>query len=173
MAQAIAIIHHKGSTGWLDGLLDSIQTDYPIIISNHEGWCMDGIRKVFETTDYNEICILNESMIIKDNSIWDKIFKENEGKSVMLGVNYLMFFGKFRREKLPPFPEIHSKKDDVLLGELGWCGEYMKNDSYVEIQPMTDGYSVYEEKNGRNNMILENDYFKKYKGHWNLEMICD
>jgi len=38
---------------------------------------------------------------------------------------------------------------------------------------MTDGYSVYEEKNGRNNMILENDYCKKYKGHWNLEMICD
>jgi hypothetical protein len=173
VAQAIAIIHHIGSKGWLEDCLDSIDTPYPIIISNHrpEQWCLGAIQKIFETTDYDEICILNETMICKDNSVWDIIFKENEGKSVMLGREYLMFFGKYLRKHILPFPEVKSKVDDVLIGEDQWSKGYARLPiEHVGLQPLYDTYEVFEEKNGRNNMILENDYFKKYKGSWTLDM---
>lgn len=171
MKQAILILHHNGSRGWLEDCLDSIVTDYPIVISNHSGWCMTGIQKVFETTDYDELCILNETMICKDNSVWDIIFKENEGKSVMLGQGYLMFFGKYLRKHILPFPEVKTKRDDVLLGEDEWSKGYGRLPiEHVQLQPLYDT-NVFEEKNGRNNMVLENDFFKKYKGSWSLDMV--
>lgn len=171
MKQAILILHHKNSRGWLEDCLDSIETTYPIIISNHSGWCTPGIEKVFNETDYDEICILNETILCKDNSVWDIIFKENKGKSVMLGQEYLMFFGKYLREHILPFPEVNNKIDDVLIGEDQWSKGYARLPiEHVGIQPLYDTYQVFEEKNGRNNMILENDYFKKYKGSWNLDM---
>lgn len=171
--QAILILHHIGSKGWLEDCLDSIKTDYPIIVSNHPGelWCMGAIKRFFETTDYDEVCILNETMTCKDNSIWQIIFEEHKGKSVRLARDYLMFFGKWQREHILPFPEVHSKRDDVLLGEDVWCRGYSALPiEHIDIQPLYDTYQVFEEKNGRNNMILENDYFCKYKGAWSLEM---
>lgn len=174
MDKAILILHSRNSTNWLEDCLHSIDTTYPIIVSNHDPrlWCMGAIKQFFETTDYKEVCILNDTMICKDNSIWSIIFEELEGKSVMLGLDYLMFFGKFLREHILPFPNVQSKRDDVLLGEDVWCRGYAGLPiDHIQIQPLYDTHSVYEDKNGRNNMILENDYFKKYKGCWNLDMV--
>lgn len=167
--QAIAIIHARKDSVWLAECLNSIQTDYPIIISNHEGWCVPGIKKIWDTTDFSEIVFLNESMVVKDNSIWDILFKEHRGKSVMLGERFLMFFGKFRRVMVDrlEFPEVHNKLEDVLLGEGGWSRQYQELNDHVEIQPLADG-PRFEEKHGRKNMVLENDYFIKYKGTWDL-----
>jgi len=172
--QAILILHHKGSKGWLEPLLDSIDTNYPIIVSNHTGYCMNGIEKFYKENNYDEVCILNESMIVKDNDIWRLIFEEHSGKSVMLGVDYSMFIGKYLTEYILPFPDVKTKRDDVLLGEDQWCRGYSRLPiEHIQIDPLHDTYQVFEEKNGRNNMILENTYFKKWKGHWNLEMVGD
>lgn len=172
--QAIVIIHNIGSKGWLEDCLNSIDTTYPIIITNHQGWCMNGIQKVIENTDYDEYCILNESMIVKDNDIWRIIFEEHKGKSVRLARDYLMFFGKLLKEHILPYPEVKTKRDDVLLGEDVWCRGYSALPiEHIDIQPLYDTYQVYKEVNGRNCMVLENDYFIKYKGSWNLEMVGD
>lgn len=130
---------------------------------------MDGIKKIWDTTDYDEIVFLNESMVVKDNSIWEQLFQDYEGQSVMLSERFLMFFGKFRREMINKleFPQVHSKRDDVVLGEGKWCQEYMNLNDHVEIQPLHD-CDRFIEKNGRKNMVLENDYFIKYKGTWYL-----
>lgn len=172
--QAILILHHKTSRGWLEDLLDSIDTTYPIIISNHQGWCMNGIQKFYENNDYDEVCILNESMIVKDNDLWRIIFEENKGKSVMLGVDYTMFTGKYLTEHILPFPDVKTKRDDVLLGEDQWCRGYSRQPiEHILLDPLHDTFQEFEEKNGRNNMILENQWLKKFKGHWDLSMVGD
>lgn len=171
MAQAIAIIHKKGRSLWLNDLLDSISTDYPIIITNHDGWMIDGVKKAFETTNFDEIFFLNESMIIKDNAIWDIVFKQFKGKSVAIGDKYLMCLGKYLRKYVEQteFPVVNSKEEDVKLGEFGWNNQYMDLDStYSQIYSMTDTFEKYEYKYRRSNMILENEYFKKWKGTWNI-----
>lgn len=176
MKQAIAIIHNKGNdTPWLKDLLASIKTDYPVFLTDHEGWCMPGIKHAFDTTDYDEIVFMNDSMVVKDNKIWDIIFKENAGKSVAMSEDYLMFFGKFLRKyyEQTDFPIVTSKLEDVMLGEGKWVKDYMKADpDYVLIQPMKDG-DRFVIKHGRTNMKLENDYFIKYKGSWNLDKVLE
>lgn len=174
--QVILILHSRNSKGWLEDLLHSIDTKYPIIVSNHDPklWCMGAIKKFFDETDYDEVCILNDTMIVKDNSIWQIIFEQHKGKSVMLGIDYTMFMGKFLTEHILPFPEVHNKREDVLLGEDQWCRGYSRLPiEHIQLDPLHDTYQVYEEKNGRNNMILENQWLKKWKGSWSLEMVGD
>lgn len=173
--QAIVIIHHRNGDGkWLIPLLESIKTDYPILITNHEGeaWCMGAIQQTWEHTNYKELLFMNESMVVKDNAIWDIVFKQHKGQSVMLGDRFLMFFGKFRRPIVSQlhFPVVHNKIDDVMLGEGQWCRQYYELQDHVAIQPLTDG-DTFEEKHGRKNMILENNYFIKWKGSWDMETL--
>jgi hypothetical protein len=133
---------------------------------------MDGVRHLFQTSRFEEIAILNESMIVKDNSVWDIIFEEHRGRSVMLADRYLMFCGKFLRRYLPPYPTVTNKYEDVIYGEGVWCQLYQRADpNYVPLQPLVDQYEIFEEKHGRTNMIVENDYFKKWKGHWDVTML--
>lgn len=176
--QAIVVIHHRDNSGvWLNDLLKTIKTDYPVLISNHEGFVMEGVRKMWETTTYEELFFMNESMIVKDNSVWDIVFHDHGGKSVCMSERYLMFFGKFRREMVNrlQFPEVHSKYEDVILGEGKWCREYYELDDHVEIQPLADGDTTnpdnFEEKHGRRNLILENDYFKKWKASFDMQTL--
>ncbi len=174
MSQAIVVIHNRYDSPWLSDLLLSIDTDYPIIITNHNGWMMPAIEKAFRTTDFDELFFLNESMIVKDNSIWNIVFEENAGRGVAVGDNYLMFLGKYLRKHVEQttFPVVNSKKEDVLLGEQGWSAQYRKADpSFLQIEGMTDTFDVFEEKHGRQNMVLEGKYFKKWKGSWNIEMV--
>lgn len=135
---------------------------------------MDAVRLAFENTPFDEIFFLNESMIVKDNSIWDIVFREYEGRSVAVGDKFLMHLGKYLRKYADKtyYPTINNKSDEVFLGEFGWTKEYMALDpDYVSIQPITDTFQEYEEKHGRRNMILENDYFKKWKAHWDANML--
>lgn len=175
--QAIVIIHARKESVWLQDCLNSIDTDYPVILSNHNGWVMEGVKKIWQTTGYNELFFMNESMIVKDNSIWDIVFHDYGGKSVCMSERYLMFFGKFRREMINKlqFPEVHNKYEDVILGEGKWCREYYELNDHVEIQPLADGDTTdptrFEERYGRRNLVLENDYFKKWKGTYNMETL--
>jgi hypothetical protein len=173
--QAIVIIHHRQGDGkWLIPCLESIKTEYPILITNHEGpdWCMGAIKQTWERTSYKELVFMNESMLCKDNAVWDIIFKQYKGQSVMLGDRFLMFFGKFRRPMVNQlqFPVVRNKVDDVLKGEGQWCRQYYELNDHMPLQPLTDG-DTFEMKHGRKNMVLENDYFIKYKASWDMETL--
>jgi hypothetical protein len=95
----------------------------------------------------------------------------------MLGERFLMFFGKFRRPMVNQlqFPVVRNKVDDVLKGEGKWCREYMELNDHVEIDPLADGDTTDESRfvmmHGRKNLVLENQYFKKFKGSWNMETL--
>jgi len=172
--QAIVVIHNRGNSPWLNDLLTSIDTDYPVLITNHNGWMLPAIKKMFDTTDYDELFFLNESMIVKDNAIWDIVFKDYEGQGVAIGDKYLMFLGKYLRKYVEQthFPQVNSKRDDVLLGEQMWNHLYRNADPYfVQLEVMTDTFEEFEEKHGRRNMILEGKYFKKWKGSWDIDMV--
>jgi hypothetical protein len=176
MASAIAIIHKRGQSPWLNELLDTIHTDYPVIVTNHEGWGIDGVRKMFTHTEFDEIFFLNETMLVKDNIIWDIVFEKFKGESVAIGENYLMWLGKYLRKHVlqTTFPVVTSKREDITLGEFEWNKQYIGQDSsFYTVGMMTDTFDKYEERHGRTNMVLENEYFIKYKATWDLGMLND
>lgn len=140
----------------------------------HDGWVMEGVRKMWETTAYEELFFMNESMVVKDNSIWDIVFHDYGGKSVCMSERYLMFFGKFRRQMINQlsFPTVTTKLEDVFLGEGQWCRQYYELGDHVEIEPLADGDTTDEsrfvEMHGRRNLVLENRYFIKYKASYDM-----
>lgn len=179
MTQAIAISHPiKGDTIWLGELLPTLDTRYPILITNHWGWQIDGVRKTFEDTDYEEIFFLNETCIVKDNSLWKIVFEEYKGYSVTLADKFQMYLAKYLREYVEwtTFPKVSNRWEDVTRGEDGWNHQYMAADpNYIKIDPIEDENPDFEHnfeyKFGRKNMVVQNQYIKKWKSAWNISMI--
>jgi len=177
--QAIAISHPiQGDTRWLGELLPTLDTYFPIILTNHWGWQIDGIRDTFRNTDYDEIFFLNETMIVKDNKVWSIIFQEFLGHSVTCADKFQMYLAKYLRKHVEntAFPEVTSRWEDIVFGEDEWNHQYMAADPhYIRLDPMQDVNpdieSNFEFKFGRRNMIIENKYFKKWKSAWNINML--
>lgn len=179
LSQAIAISHPiKGDTKWLGELLPTLDTRWPIIITNHWGWQIDGIRKTFEDTDFDEIFFLNETMMVKDNSVWKIIFDAFTGQSVTCADKFQMYLAKYLRKYVEKtnFPKVSTRWEDVTRGEDEWNHQYMELDpDYIKLDPMEDVNPDFEHnfeyKFGRKNMVIENKYFKKWKSAWNISMI--
>ena len=179
MKQAIAISHPiKGDTKWLGELLPTLDTRYPIIITNHWGWQIDGFRKVWEDTDYDEIFFLNETMIVKNNSIWKILFYDHMDETVAMADKFQMYLAKYQRIYVEevPFPKVSTRREDVIRGEDEWNHAYMETcPDWIYLDPMADVNpdlpENFEYKFGRQNMVIENKYFKKWKHQWNISMI--
>jgi len=147
-------------------------------LTNHDGWQIDGFRKIWEQTDYDEIFFLNETMIVKDNSIWEIIFGKLIGQSVALADKFQMFLAKYERKYVEKteFPTVSNRYEDVTLGEDVWNHSYMDVcPDWIYLDPMEDVNPEFpenfEHKFGRKNMIIENQYIKKWKSAWNISMI--
>ena len=84
-----------------------------------------------------------------------------------------MFLGKYRREILNQMSiPLTKTKMEAVLQECAF------NEAYSRLEPKMAtifnplvNTTIFEEKFGRNNMILENDYIKKYKATWALNMV--
>src|SRR5262245_45918726 len=181
MKQAIYIFCPEGrDTRWLNDLLETFQPNgYPWAVTSHIGWQIEALENAFKHSSWDEIFFLNDTMIVKDNSIWDIVFQEYKGQSVMIGHRFQMFLAKYLRKYVEQttFPRnITSRREDVIFGEDHWNVQYMNLDpNYVTIEEMSDPNPDLAESHDfrydRDNVVLENKYFKKWKHHWNIKQI--
>jgi hypothetical protein len=174
--EAIIICTTINRTDWLKNCLDSFKgyNKYPIItlmINEGKGRFADFIREI-QKLPYDEFVLLQDSMEIKNPEVFDICFAED--KSVSLASTpekFGNFHGKFIMSIFREchIPEITSKEDDVVF-EINFSKDYLsKCGKYVELCDLAHTNN-FEEKFGRLNMVTENDYIKKYKGSWTLEM---
>lgn len=176
MEKVIIICTTINRTDWLKNCLDSFKgyNKYPIItlmINEGKGRFADFINEI-KKLNYDEFIILQDSMEIKDTNIFDICF--NNPCSVSLSSvpeKFGNFHGKFIMSTFREVdvPEIKDKKDDVLF-EIKFSKDYVsKCGEYVELCDLKHTNN-FEEKFGRLNMVTENEFIKKYKGTWTLEM---
>lgn len=196
MRQAIIIPTHIDGLAWLDNCLDTIKTDYEIILlfqgkeppntmkydylgrthayqtfNGYDPWAV--VYGVMNKID--EFFVLHSSCEVKMNSLFKKCFRDHEGKSVALSsypVLFGMFLGKYRYEiaKQLPLPIAKDKAHAVDL-EVTWNNAYCALEKPVLL---FDGFvdnDRFEQKFGRKNMVIENEYIKKYKGTWHRSMV--
>ncbi len=163
MKRGIVIACIESQRQFYEDMVKSLKTPYPIVFSwegvdrpenSHEY----GAIKV-GTQHFDEFIFLHSTMIVKDNSIFDKLFAL-EG-TVALTERFFHCMGKFVTKDISPIPEVHNKHE-AISQEVHW----FKN-PYTVFEPQLPVVSdKFEEKYGRKNMILENEFFIKYKGHW-------
>jgi len=120
-----------------------------------------------------DIFLLQDSCEIKNNDLF-KIAEAHNG-GMALNPIFQMYLGKYDRKVLQGM-EIsipNSKAQSVHLEDT-FNREYIKRDKNFTVfhQPLTDT-EVFEDKFGYTNMILENDYIKKYKRCWSTDQITE
>lgn len=155
--KAIVITTSKYTEKYLPELLESIKdTKYPILLK-YEGYELGGISLGKESCE--EFVFLMDSCIIKDISLFDKLFSQEGNVFITEGGYHYM--GKFVSDTLPDLPKIDNK-NDAIAWELRW----LKAPSMGN--PLPVHTNVFEEKHGQRRMKLENDYIIKYKGTYHL-----
>lgn len=163
ISKGILITTSDFTADYLKPLLESIKTDYPIVIhkntTENNGWELSGIQKGKD--NFDEFIHLMDSTLIKDNSLFDKLF-EMKGNIFLTNGGY-HYMGKFVSDTLPLIPNI-STKAEAIAHELHW---YKGEKKYFEpdLPVHTD---IFEEKYGQRRMKLENDYLIKWKGTFSI-----
>lgn len=200
-AKGIVVVTHPAGKDWLDNLLQNWQEwGYPVnviineadmgealkywdytnwnvrFLPNPEGGYETGaLHQAMVYTQYKEIFLIHDTMEIKDPEIFKIAFEDYEGKSYALS-NYPdlfgMYLGKYRREPLEMAkPKGAKDKMESIEKETSFNQRYCKHDEVVLCeQPLIDS-NKFVKKFGRENMLLENDWVKKYKGTWNRWMV--
>lgn len=180
MKQAIAICSTPTYSPWLNNLLESFDgySNYLRLIIQNYGWELGKIAFMRDHTDFDEFFLLHETTEIKDPKMFDIIFDEHAGESVIFGSPYNSYLMKYRREVLEgmEIPAVHNKKEAVYYEEW-WNREYAKKEGSNNIWTFDhffrDGGESGDDRRtinkfGRDNLIIENDFLIKYKGTWDI-----
>lgn len=176
MNKGIVITTSEHTKDWLKDCLDSIKTDYPILVVSNGGVsaCPHGVLNIVNDWNgfelggilrgkqyFDSFVHLMDTTIIKNNDLFDELF--DLPGNVMLTDGGYHYMGKFESRYLPDIPMISTKADAIAL-ELQWLrGNF---DCFKPDLPVHT--NVFEDKHGRKNMVLENDYLIKYKATWSL-----
>lgn len=186
--------HISRKDTWLKDCLESLDTKHKVMVlfqgekppkdlkigfdytfHSLNGYDPGAIVWARENCTDDEFLVLHDSCVIKDNIIFDILFKGYSGNSVAFSNHPTlmgMFLGKYQTElvkQLEP-PIANSKEHGVELEET-WNREYCQLDYPVLLTEPLNTSDIRETKHGRENMVLENRWIKKYKGTWNRSML--
>jgi hypothetical protein len=132
-------------------------------------WAINNLEKD------DEFMVLHDSCVVKDNLLFKVVFEGYFEDSVALSTHpttFGMFLGKYRTKiasQLEP-PVAEDKAHGVDLEE-SWNREYCQLEQPIVLDNPLTTSDVFEIRHGRENMILENRWIKKYKGTWKREQL--
>jgi hypothetical protein len=136
-----------------------------VYVNNWNGYELGGIQR--GTEEFDEFVHLMDTCVVTDGEMIHKMF-EHDG-SVHLCRGFFSYIGKYVSKIVikTGIPKV-TDKEQAIHHERHWNVKYLANDPKAiqfdpELPVTTD---VFEEKNGRNNMILDNGFIKKWKGTW-------
>jgi|SRR3990167_2183469 len=179
MKQGILIVTHPDNTCFFDNLILSIAgyDKYPVRVhrndKTNDTFELGALKSCLKETDWDEILLLQDSCEIKDARLFDEVFEKNAGKSVAIGYKFLHYLGKYRREILEKMeiPDTPNKEASIFF-ESKFNNDYMALETeLVTISNSLHHSSLFEQKCGRLNMKLENEFLIKWKGTWSIAQL--
>jgi len=172
MTSAIVV----GTTGWdspwLHELgLSLVGVEWPVVVHVTRDWELATIG--WAAGHFQEFVFLPQSTVVLDPAVFDRCFRECAGSSVDLGTaqgkRFQMYLGKYRSEAVLAggVPVVADKRAAVAY-ELTWCAEYAARESrqLVSVGSPLEHTEVFEDRHGRRNMVVENEYLRRYKSCW-------
>lgn len=180
MQQVIIIPTSHKYKPWLLEFLKTYNHSYPIIlVFNDANNNQYDAKAVIEGIKYgfDEFLVLHDTMEIKDNAIFDIIFQKYKGESIELVPMNTMFMLKYTKKHLDLIPKQYidelfavNDKWSAVVQEAKFSRVYEHYAHPIVLFPFLDRAALnpHEFKHGRDNMIMENNYIKKYKGSWDM-----
>lgn len=162
--KAIVIVSWAGSP-WLGECLDSIGDTYPVLVC--DGKTTFDPMGFYYAKQHNldEFILWHDSAIVKNPDLFELFFSIPGHVTLMKGG--LMCMGKYVTTELPELPEQPMTKHQAVDFE----SNYMHYLPATVLFPDLTDQNKFEDKNGRKNMVIENDFFRKYKGSWSIQQI--
>lgn len=175
---------------WLKDCLESIETDRPVtvvfqgekppkglVLSRpyvHKETGFDPGAIVWAMANLKpdeEFFVLHDSCVVHDNLLWKVLFDGYHEESVALSkqpVMMGMFLGKYRMKIASKIkPPIATTKLEAVELEQTWNNEYCSLEQPILLDSNISQSNIFEERHGRNNMVLKCRWLTKYKGTWN------
>jgi len=167
-----------GATGagspWLPDLLASLDgCRWPVAVHYTRDWELATFAWAAER--YDEFVFLPQSTVVLDQRVFDRCFEDYEGYGVNLATAqrrpFAMYLGKYRSEvvRAQGVPVV-ADKADAVLHESQWCMEYARreeaNGKLVTVGGPMEHTEVFEERHGRLNMVVQNEYLQRLKSCW-------
>lgn len=141
------------------GYQPNILNLYPGIqlkINPINGWELAGIRAGKD--NFDSFVHLMDTTIVKDISMFDKLFAFAPDENVVLTKGHFHYMGKYITSKLPNLPIVTSKEVAIML-EAHWLKYYREFIPDLPVQSDT-----WEVVHGQRRMRLENEFMVKWKG---------
>lgn len=173
LKKAIVICTRPDRKEQLKNCWESIKSPYLKIAVDCDGYEIGKIKWVLDHTDFEEFVFLQDSVEVKDNSVFDVCFSHNGGVSLC---NYPMllgcYLGKYERKVLEQMnlPDIKTKNEAVDY-ESRIATDYLRHGSLLEVGGSLNNVDNFVEKFGHKVMKIENEYLIKYKSYWNRSML--
>lgn len=170
MKRGIVITTHKSTEPFLIDLLISLkECKYPIVITYNTDEDNQYERRGIELGRdlFDEFIYLHDTVLIKDQSIFDKLFAYQG--MISIAPNFLMYLGKYSSQALTKvnIPQVWDKKGAIAM-EF-WLRTVFPVPCFDPT--FVDGNHTWEDKHGRRNMKIENDYLIKYKATYDMSMV--
>lgn len=165
---------------FIEGLACAIGYKAYVFFNEKNSWECGCLQTVLAQTDYDEFFFLPSTTEIKDAELFKMVFQEHCGQSVAISGSYRMYMGKYLRKILEQieFPVVNNKLDAVkeYEGKDGFIQHYLKKcsqDESIVLFPAFCNEQRIENRFGRKNRIYENEYLKRYQGHWMKGMCAE
>lgn len=179
--QGIVITTSEPTKAFLPDCLASLERvadSYPVVVVGNQtrgdlvnitndwnGYELGGILHGAELFD--EFLHLMDTCVLTDDEMVHEMFSHDGG--VYLCRGFFSYLGKYdsgavRRVGIPKI----ETKDEAIRAEWEWNGKYLGADhKAIQFQPPLPVITeVFEMRHGRQNMVLDNGFIKKYKARW-------
>jgi len=170
LKETVVVASTPGREAWLSACLASIQREV-LVLRQAGTWELGKIQWLYENTSLDRFLFLHDSVLVKDQSFFDRMFEHPGSVSVTNDPGVFgMFMGVYTREHLSRV-ELYSPvtQRDSIRAEIEWTRAYAAaaGDVPVVFPELRDSNNRgFVEVNGRLNMVLENDFLRKFKGTW-------
>lgn len=169
MKDIVVISTSPGREDWVKEILGSITR--PVVVISDFGYELGKIKWVFENTNCDRFLFLQDSLVVRDESLFDLVF-ESPGSSCIMDVPscFGSYMGVYERTVLSKIeiPMITTKEESIFH-EIDWTRRYVAlcekfshpvNVVHKEIETVR--------KFGRENLLYVNQFYEKWKGDWGV-----
>jgi hypothetical protein len=150
-----------------------LMDNHKVIPIDGNRWEVGGLEAMLVFTGYQEWVMIQDTLEILDASIFQVMFDDFPGRSVAYGPGWMCYLGKYRREVLLhfPLPTVLNKMDAVyyehilptMYGVMAVAVEGQEPHILFPEWTNKNPANYYEEKFGRNNLVIANPYVLKRK----------
>lgn len=157
---SVVVGSHPGSP-WLADCLKTIPKNRAVTVHETGGYEIAALRTGI--SHYDRFVFLQDSTEVLDAAFWDII--DNTTPTWLFG-GPPMYLGVYHRNELEQAitdaPEVMDKPLSIA-----WEGALPKRLNLGCLWPdVTDATGRHEHRHGRDNLVLENHYLRKFKGTW-------